>query len=169
MQTRLRRAIAATLAVGALTVASISAPAEAKPGNGNANGHSKGHCRAFQALGDGVTNPDGSTTATVYRGSREFGETHGTFVLGTPVDNLTPFTGEIVFTSDGGTLTAALVEGTLDTVSGKFRASSSTVTGTEDYANVTGKLRVWGVQNLTDGTFTQHLLAKLCVPKKKQH
>ena len=68
-----------------------------------------------------------------------------------------------------GTLTAADVEGTLDLVSGEFGARSSTVTGTDDYADVTGKLRVWGTQDLTDGTFSEHLLAKLCVPKKKQH
>ena len=37
------------------------------------------------------------------------------------------------------------------------------------YANMTGNLRVWGTQDLTDGTFSEHLLAKLCVPKKKQH
>ena len=43
------------------------------------------------------------------------------------------------------------------------------VTGTDDYADVTGKLRIWGTQDLTDGTFSEHLLAKLCVPKKKQH
>ena len=43
------------------------------------------------------------------------------------------------------------------------------MTGTDAYADVTGKLRIWGTQDLTDGTFSEHLLAKLCVPKKKQH
>jgi hypothetical protein len=164
---RLARASAAALATGALMAAGLSAPADA----GNANGHGKGHCRAFHALGDGVTNADGTTTANIYRGSHEFGTTTGTFVLGTAVDDVTPFTGTIVFANDEGTgtLTADPVEGTLDMVSGKFRASSSAVTGTGDYANVTGKLRVWGTQDLTDGTFSEHLLAKLCVPKKKQH
>jgi hypothetical protein len=168
MHARLRRAAAATLATGALMAAGLSAPADAKPGNGNANGHGKGHCRAFHALGDGVTNTDGTTTATVYRGSREFGTTTGTFTLGETLDGVTSFTGTIVFTNDKGTLTAP-VEGALDTVSGEFGARSSSLTGTDDYANVTGKLRVWGTQNLTDGTFSEHLLAKLCVPKKKQH
>ncbi len=171
MHARLRRGVAAALATGALLAAGLSAPADAKPGNGNANGHGKGHCRAFQALGDGITNADGTTTANIHRGSHEFGTTTGTFVLGTTVDDVTPFTGTIVFVNDAGTgtLTADPVEGTLDMVTGKFRASSSSVTGTGDFANVTGKLRVWGTQNLTDGTFSEHLLAKLCVPKKKQH
>ncbi len=171
LHSRLARATAATFATGALVAAGLVAAADATPGNGNANGHGKGHCRAFQALGDGVTNADGTTTANIYRGSHEFGTTTGTFALGTPVDDVTPFTGTIVFADDEGTgtLTADPVEGTLDMVSGKFVARSSSVTGTGDYANMTGKLRVWGTQNLTDGTFSEHLLAKLCVPKKKQH
>jgi hypothetical protein len=161
---QLARAAAAALATGALMAAGLVSPAEA----GNANGHGKGHCRAFHALGDGVTNTDGTTTATIYRGSHEFGTTTGTFALGATVDAVTSFTGTIVFTNDKGTLTAP-VEGTLDTVSGEFGARSASVTGSDGFANVTGKLRVWGTQNLVDGTFTEHLHAKLCVPKKKQH
>lgn len=175
MQTRVSRAIAASLAAGALVAAGLSAPAVAQPGHahghGHANGHGKGHCRAFQALGDGVTNEDGTTTATIHRGNKEFGTTTGTFAMGETTDGVTAFTGTIVFTSAGdvvGTLTAP-VEGTLDTESGEFRARSESLVGTDDLAAVTGRLRVWGVQDLTDGTFTEHLLAKLCVPKKKSH
>ena len=168
MHARLSRAIAVTVAVGALVAPGISSTADATPGHGHANGHGKGHCRAFQALGDGITNPDGTTSATIYRGSRELGTTTGMFTLGDTVDEVTAFTGTIVFTAANGTLTAP-VEGTLDLVSGEFGARSSTVTGTDDYADVTGKLRVWGTQDLTEGTFSEHLLAKLCVPKKKQH
>jgi hypothetical protein len=169
MHARLSRVIAVTLAVGALVAPGISSTAGAAPGHGHANGHDKGHCRAFQALGDGITNPDGSTSATIYRGSHDLGTTTGKFALGDTVDDVTAFTGTIVFTSANGTLTAADVEGTLDLVSGEFGARSSTVTGTDGYADVTGTLRVWGSQDLTDGTFSEHLLAKLCVPKNKQH
>ena len=57
MHARLSRAIAATLAAGALVAPGISSTADATPGHGNANGHGKGHCRAFQALGDGTDQP----------------------------------------------------------------------------------------------------------------
>jgi len=164
LHTRLARATAAALATGALMAAGLSAPAEA----GNANGHGKGHCRAFHAFGEGTDNGDGTTTATIYRGKREFGTTAGTLTPGATVDGVMSFTGTIVLTNDKGTLDAP-VEGTFDTVSGEFAARSSTVTGTGDYAAVTGKLRIWGTQDLTAGTFSEHLHAKLCVPKKKQH
>ena len=171
MQTRLNRAIAATLAAGALVASGISGTADATPGNGNANGHGKGHCRALHAFGEGTDNGDGTTTATIYRarGKRELGTTDGTITpAGDPVEGVQSFTGTIVFTSAAGTLNAP-VEGTFDTTTGDFAASSSEVTGTDGYADVTGKLRIWGTQDLTDGTFSEHLLAKLCVPKKKQH
>jgi hypothetical protein len=73
-----------------------------------------------------------------------------------------------VFTNNYGTLVAP-VEGTLDTASGEFESVSETVTGTGDYAEVTGKLRFWGVEDLTALTFTEMVHGKLCVPKKKQH
>ena len=76
------------------------------------------------------------------------------------------FTGIIVLANVRGTLTAP-VEGTLDTVSGEFRSTSDSVTGTDAYADVTGKLRIRGDQDLSAGTFTEMVHAKLCVPKKK--
>jgi hypothetical protein len=164
---RIARSAVATIASAALLTAGMSA-ADAKPGNGNANGHGKGHCRAFQALGDGVDNGDGTTSATIHRGKHVFGTTVGTITPGVVVDGVLPFTGTIVFTNDHGTLSAP-VEGTFDVASGEFKARSSDVTGTDDYAEVWGKLRIWGQQDLADGTFTEHLLVKLCVPKKKQH
>jgi hypothetical protein len=169
MHARLRligRATAATLATGALMAAGLTAAADAKPGQGNANGHSKGHCRAFHAFGDGTDNGDGTTTATIYRGSHEFGTTTGTFTPVGVVDDVLSFTGTIVLTNDHGTLSAP-VEGTLDVVTGEFTSRSDSVTGTADYADVTGKLRIWGDQDLTAGTFTEMLHAKLCVPKKQ--
>ncbi len=164
------RAAAAVLATGALMAAGLVAPAHSQPGNGNgnANGHSKGHCRAFHAFGTGIDNGDGTTSATVYRGKREFGTTVGTLVPGAMDGDVQSFTGTIVFTNDRGTLTAP-VDGAFDTASGQFAARSTDVTGTDGYADVTGKLRIRGTQDLTAGTFTEHLHAKLCVPKKKQH
>jgi hypothetical protein len=151
--------------------AGLVGPADAKPGNGHANGHGKGHCRGFHALGTGTDNGDGTTTATIYRGSHEFGTTEGTLTAGVPdADGVAAFAGTIVFTNTEatGTLTAPVV-GAFSIVSGEFTATSSTVTGAGDFVDVTGKLRIRGTQDLTDNTFTEHLYAKLCVPKKKQH
>jgi hypothetical protein len=165
---RLVRSAAAAVAVSTLLTAGMTTTAEAKPGHGHANGHGKGHCRAFQALGDGVDNGDGTTSATIHRGKHVFGTTTGTITPGTITDGVLAFTGTIVFTNDTGTLSAP-VEGSFDTTSGEFGARSDGLTGTDGFAAVTGTLRIWGVQDLTDGTFTEHVLAKMCVPKKKQH
>ncbi len=76
---RVRRHTAALIITSALFAAGVVAPADAKPGNGNANGHQKLHCRAFHASGVGVDAGNGTTTAIIYRGNREIGTTFGTF------------------------------------------------------------------------------------------
>ena len=168
MHARLRRVVAAAVATGALVAAGPLAPADAKPGNGHANGHAKGHCRAFHASGTGTDQGNGISEGTIYRGHREFATSDGKFTSGATVDGVMSFSGTIVFTNVHGTLSAP-VEGTFDTITGEFASSSDSVTGTGDYANVTGKLRIWGDQSLSDGAFTEKLRARLCVPKKKQH
>ena len=76
---RVRRHTAALIITSALFAAGVVAPADAKPGNGNANGHQKLHCRAFHASGVGVDDGTGTTTAVISRGNREIGTTLGTF------------------------------------------------------------------------------------------
>jgi hypothetical protein len=169
MNTRLRRSAAAVIAtVGLVTAGLVSAPADAKPGHGHAYGHSKGHCRAFRASGEGTDDGNGTTTATIFRGKREIGTTVGHFTPGAMTGSVVAFTGTITFTDDHGTLVAP-VEGTLDIASGEFESSSDSVTGTADYAQVTGKMRFQGVEDLTTLMFTETVRGKLCVPKKKQH
>jgi len=172
MHTRLAHAAAVVLATGALMATGLVAPAHAQPvvqpGHGLGDGHDKGHCRAFQARGEGTDNGNGTTSATIYRGNREIGTTTGTITPVAVADAVLSFAGSIVFTNDQGTLTAP-VEGTFDTASGEVAASSSSVTGTAGFAEVTGTLRIRGVQDVTAGTFTERLRAKLCVPKKHPH
>jgi hypothetical protein len=166
---QVRRHTAVLVFTSALFAAGVVAPADAKPGNGNANGHDKGHCRAFHARGQGVDNGDGSTTAVIYRGNRQIGMTEGTFEVGPlDADGVASITGTIVFSNDKGTLDAPVV-GTLDMVSGEFTSFSDSVTGTGDYADVTGRLRFTGVEDIGGLTFTETVHGKLCVPKKKQH
>ena len=166
---RLVRATAVAIGAGTLLAASLAATAQAHPGNGQATGHSKGHCRAFHAHGVGVDDGSGTTTATIYRGQREVATSVGTFTItGVDADGLATFAGGIVLTNDHGTLNAP-VTGTLDTTTGEFVSVSDTVTGTGDYATVTGRLRFAGTEDLTALTFTETVHGKLCVPKKKQH
>lgn len=166
---RVRRHAAVLFLMPALFAAGMVAPADAKPGNGNGYGHDKGHCRAFHARGEGVDDGMGTTTAVIYRGNREIGTTLGTFtVAGVDAEGVASFTGSIVFSNDRGTLVAPVV-GTLDTVSGEFLSTSDSVTGTDGYADVTGRLKFRGVEDLGGLTFTETVHGKLCVPKKKQH
>ena len=82
---RVRRHTAALIITSALFAAGVVAPADAKPGNGNANGHSKGHCRAFHASGVGVD--DGTGTTDRHHLSRQPRDRyHGRHVRSTTVE-----------------------------------------------------------------------------------
>jgi len=165
---RVRRHTAALLITSAVFAAGVVAPADAKPGNGNANGHQKLHCRAFHASGVGVDEM-GKTTADIFRGKRQIATSYGDFdVTGVDAAGLASFTGTIDLVFEAGALEAPVV-GTLDTVSGEFTSTSDTVTGTGDRADVTGWLTFSGVEDLDGLTFTETVHGKLCVPKNKQH
>ena len=166
MQARLHRISAAALAAGVMMAAGLVSSADAVPGNGNANGHGKGHCRAFHATGVGTDNNDLTTSATLYHGQNAVGSTEGAFELVATVDGVLYFTGTILLTTPKGTLDAA-VEGTIDTVSGDFAAHSTEVVGAGAFKNATSKLRVWGTQDLAALTFTEVVHARICVPKKE--
>jgi hypothetical protein len=167
---RLRMSAATLLAAAGLVAAGLTAaaPAEASHGHGHAWGHFKGHCRAVHARGVGTDDGAGTTNATLYRGNRAIGTTVGTLTIGTITDGIAPFTGTIVFTDAAGTLNAP-IEGTLDTATGEFMATSDSVTGTGAYGSVTGELTFRGVEDLTALTFTETVHGKLCVPKKHPH
>jgi hypothetical protein len=167
---RLRRSAAALLATAGLVAAGLTAaaPAGASHGHGHAWGHFKGHCRAVHATGVGTDDGAGTTTATLYRGKRAIGTTVGTLTMGVVTDGVAAFTGTIVFTDAAGTLDAP-IEGTLDTATGEFMATSDSVTGTGGHQSVTGKLTFRGVEDLATQTFTEVVHGKLCVPKKQPH
>jgi len=117
----------------------------------------------------GVDDHKGATSAVISRGNREIGKADGTFVLGVPdADGMLPYTGRILFSNDKGTLVVPVV-GALDTASGEFVSTSDSVTGTDGYVDVTGRLTFAGVEDLIGLTFTETVHGKLCVPKKKQH
>ena len=153
---------AALLLTAGLFSAGVVAPADAVPGGSKVE-----RCTGFHAKGTGV-DAGGSTTATLYRGHSEFATSVGTFTItGTDPDGVASFTGTIVLSNDKGTLTAP-VAGTLDTATGRFAATSTSLTGTDGYADTTGRLRFRGVEDLTELTFTEHVYGKFCVPKVKK-
>ncbi|MBF4769077.1 hypothetical protein ISU10_15020 [Nocardioides agariphilus] len=169
MHARLLRAGAVAVATGALVTAGLVAPAHAGPGNGHAYGHLKSQCRGFHATGAGTDNGDGTTSATLYQGGREVGSSAGALVPGVPdADGLLPFTGTIVLTTAKKGALEVSVQGTFSTVTGEFSARSVEVDGRGPMRNATGRLRVWGVQDLATGAFTETVHAKVCVPKKHQ-
>jgi hypothetical protein len=148
---------AALLVSAGLFTAGIVGPAYAVP-----HGSPTSRCTGLHAKGAGVDGGMG-TTATLYRGQREWATSVGTFTLTGEEDGVATFTGSIVLTNDRGSLTAP-VEGTLDTTTGRFASLSDAVTGTGEYADTTGRLRFRGVED-SDMTFSEHVYGKLCVPK----
>ena len=153
---------AALLITAGLFAAGVVAPADAIPG-----GSAIERCTGFHAKGEGVR--DGTaTTATLYRGKREFATAVGALAFGVvSPEGVASFTGTVVLTNAKGTLNAP-VEGTFDTLSGRFAALSTDVTGTGDYADTTGRLRFRGTEDPDGLTFSEHVYGKFCVPKVHQ-
>jgi hypothetical protein len=150
---------AALFMTAGLFAAGIVGPAYAHQGGGPVT-----RCTGLHAKGSGVDS-GGTTTATLYRGKREWATSVGTFTLTGETDGVATFTGTIVLTNDHGTLNAP-VEGTLDTSTGRFTSVSDEVTGTGGYAETTGRMRFRGVEDLAGLTFSEHVHGKLCVPKR---
>jgi hypothetical protein len=80
-----------------------------------------------------------------------------------PVGGPLSFIGPIVFTPRAGTSTfTAQVQGTVDLDSGKFRAQSTSITGTGVLAGISGSLTFAGTQDLASGKFTESIRGSLC-------
>ena len=75
------------------------------------------------------------------------------------------FIGPLTFTSDLGTIVAQTA-GTLDTATGAFVSRSPDLTGTGVFLGVSGRITLRGTVDLTDGSFTERISGRLCLPKK---
>ena len=120
-------------------------------------------CVAVAATGTGQDLGGGRTTATVTVGGVAVGTTAATFTVTGADGTVVSFVGPIVFTGLGGTLTAE-VTGTLDTATGDFTSTSSSLTGTGTLAGTTGDLTFSGHEDLTTGAFTETISGHLCAP-----
>ena len=121
-------------------------------------------CLPVSADGVGQDLGGGRTTATISVAGVVIGTTEASFTVSGLEGTLASFTGDIIFRNAYGTLTAP-VSGTLDTATGHFVSSSTTVHGTRAYRHVTGSLTFTGNENLATGAFTEVVTGTLCVPR----
>ena len=117
--------------------------------------------------GDGLPD-DGSgsirTEARIFFASVPVATTEATFTPELPpAGGVLSFTGPIVFTPRAGTSTfTAQVQGTVDLSSGKFRAQSTSITGTGLLAGISGSLTFVGTQDLVTQEFRESIRGSLC-------
>jgi hypothetical protein len=119
-------------------------------------------CQAINAKGVGQDLGGGRTTARIIGGGLLHGTTEASFVVTGVSGSVASFQGTIVFTVNRGTLTAN-VSGTLDLASGAFAASTSSIEGTDKLAGASGNLFFNGVEDFSDGSFTEDVSGEICV------
>ena len=113
-------------------------------------------CLPVYATGVGHDNGDLTTDARIFSLGFMVGTSHAEFEL-TP----TGFSGPIVFTTALGKLTAK-VDGVVDFTTGKFEATSTSVSGAGLLRGVTGQLKITGTQDQR-GDFTEMITGRLCL------
>jgi hypothetical protein len=153
-----RRALPGAVLAALVTAASsvVAAPAEADAASAT-------FCVPVLAKATGQDLGGGETRATLRFAGIAFATSHATFTTTSVVGAVAYFAGPIVLTPALGrdTLTA-LVTGSVDTSTGAFRATSSTVTGTGQLAGASGQLTFAGLENLSTGAFTETVSGRLC-------
>ena len=148
-----------------LLVCLVAAWAFAAPASATVHGHHRhGHVRCLPIDATGVAQDlgGGRTTASLSVQGVEVRTTAAAFTLTGQDGTVASFSGPIVFTGLGGTLTAQ-VTGTLDVATGVFTSTSTSVTGTGTFRRVTGDLTFTGTEDLASGAFTETVTGQLCV------
>jgi len=147
------KALCKVLVLLTLGVVAVGAPAQAS---------ASVSCHKINAKGFGQDLGGGMTTARIVGGGLLHGTTAATFVITGFSGTVASFHGTIVFTVNRATLTAELA-GTFDVATGAFAATSSSIAGTGKLAGATGSLALEGVEDLTDGSFTETVRGEICV------
>ncbi len=148
-----------------LLVCLVAVWAFAPPASATMHGHHRhGHarCLPIEATGVGQDLGGGRTTATISVHGVEVGTTAAAFTITGQDGTVVSFDGPITFTGLGGTLTAQ-VTGTLDAATGDFTSTSTSVTGTGTFRDVTGDVTLNGTEDLATGAFTETITGELCV------
>jgi hypothetical protein len=118
-------------------------------------------CHAINAKGAGQDLGGGMTTAQIIGGGLLHGTTEAAFVITGFSGTVATFEGTIVFTVNNATLTADIT-GTFDVVSGAFSATTTSIAGTGKLAGATGSLSLSGVEDFSDGSFTEDVTGEIC-------
>ncbi len=147
------KALGRTLLLLIAVVAAVSAPAGARGAVS---------CHNVKAEGTGQDLGGGMTTAEIIGGGLLHGTTEASFVITGFAGTVASFEGTIVFTVNNATLTAG-VAGTFDLASGAFSATTSSIAGTGKLAGAVGSLFFSGVEDLSDGSFTEEVTGAICV------
>jgi hypothetical protein len=147
------KALKTTLLLLSVLVVGMALPAQAR---------ADVSCHTINAKGVGQDLGGGMTTAQINGGGLLHGTTAAQFVVTGLSGTVASFEGTIVFTVNGGTLTADLV-GTLDLATGVFSATTTSISGTGKLAGATGSLAFNGVENLSTGSFNEDVTGEICV------
>ena len=119
-------------------------------------------CHKINASGTGQDLGGGMTQASISGGGLLQGTTEATFVPSGLSGNVLSFDGFVTFTTNKATLTVT-IQGTFDLGSGAFSASGPVTASTGKLAGATGNLSLNGVENLSDGSFTETIDGEICV------
>jgi hypothetical protein len=158
-------ALVLVVCVGAAT-SQATASAPAKP--------ARTYCTAVEATGAGVfdfATSTGTADIAVIRGLPVGTTFGGPFTFSATSDpDVVALSGPVVFTAKFreitlGTLTIATT-GPFDTVSGEFTLAGPITGSTGILRGVTGTIKLSGVQNFIDGTFTETVTGTLCAPRR---
>jgi hypothetical protein len=150
MKTTLKRSLVLSALVGVVALAGQVRPAA-----------SAVSCHSINANGLGQDLGGGMTQAKILGGGLLEGTTKGAFTITGFSGTVASIAGTVEFTTNRSTLTVT-VAGTFDVVSGAFSASGPVTGATGKLAGATGVLTLSGVEDLSDGSFTEDVTGTIC-------
>jgi hypothetical protein len=120
-------------------------------------------CAPVSADGVGQDLGMGHTQATLSVAGTQVATSEAFFTIDSTTGSVASFHGPITLTPvvGPGTLVAQ-VTGTFDGASGEFRATSTSLTGSGPLRKVSGQLTFAGLENLSNGAFTETVSGRLC-------
>ncbi len=118
-------------------------------------------CHNINAKGLGQDLGGGMTQAQILGGGLLEGTTKGSFTITGFSGSVASIAGTVEFTTNRSTLTVT-VAGTFDVASGAFSASGPVTAATGKLAGATGELTLSGVEDLSDGSFTEDVSGNIC-------